>query len=307
MREIPADERLDVVVHTFDPGIPDELAADEDALAKKRIYPEMRKAEARYFAVMLRNTLESSAQWGAVRVAPESVQFVDVAVTGRIIDSTGKHLALEITARDAAGRVWLDAQHYEGDADVGSYKTDAALKARDPFQNVYSDIANDLLAARAKLDVASLRELRADHRAAVRRRTSRRMRCPATCARTQPEKPALTHVARLPASNDPMAARVQRIRERDAEVLDTLDGYYTGFARADAAALRRFPPHLLGRDRQAGARAGQRAHAHLPGRGRRGGQHLRARAAAAAIRPAIWRARRAMPARSAASPRCFPA
>ena len=29
----------------------------------------------------------------------------------------------------------------------GSYKTDAALKIRDPFQNVYSSIANDLLAA----------------------------------------------------------------------------------------------------------------------------------------------------------------
>ena len=48
-----------MVVHSFDPGIPADLAADEDALAKKRIYPDLRKAEARYFAVMLRNTLES--------------------------------------------------------------------------------------------------------------------------------------------------------------------------------------------------------------------------------------------------------
>ena len=81
-----------------------------------------------------------------MRVAPESVQFVDLAVTGRIIESTGKHLELEITARDAAGRVWLDGKRYEGDADIGSYKTDAALQARDPFQNVYANIANDLLA-----------------------------------------------------------------------------------------------------------------------------------------------------------------
>ena len=63
VQEIPATERIDVAVRSFDPGIPDALAADEDALAKKRIYPELRKAEARYFAVMLRNTLESSAQW----------------------------------------------------------------------------------------------------------------------------------------------------------------------------------------------------------------------------------------------------
>src|SRR5689334_12866017 len=116
VREIPAEQRLDVVVHSFDPGIPAAQAADEDALAKKRIYPDLRKAESRYFAVMLRNTLESSAQWGAVRVAPDTVQFVDLAVSGRIVESTGKHLVLEITARDAAGRLWLDAKRFEGDA-----------------------------------------------------------------------------------------------------------------------------------------------------------------------------------------------
>jgi hypothetical protein len=229
VREIPSDERLDVLVRTFDPGVPEALAADADALAKKRIFPEMRKAEASYFAVMLRNTLEGSAQWGAVRVGPESVKFVDVAVDGRIVDSTGKHLELEITARDAAGRVWLDAKRYEGDADVGSYKTDASLKARDPFQNVYSNIANDLVAARAKLDATALREVRqiaqlkfAEDIAPDSLSGYLREDSSAT--------PTLTHVVRLPASNDPIATRVGRIRESDTKVLDTLDGYYTGFS-----------------------------------------------------------------------------
>lgn len=229
VREIPEPERLDVVVRTFDPGIPADLAANEDALAKKRIYPDMRKAESRYFAVELRNTLESSAQWGAVRVAPENVQFVDLAVTGRIIESTGKHLVLEITARDATGRVWLDGRRYEGDADIGSYKTDAALKARDPFQNVFSNIANDLLAARAKLDAGSLREVRQ-----VTELSFAQDLAPASLSgylqKDDKAKPALVHVVRLPADNDPVAQRVHRIRERDTAVIDTLDGYYTGFA-----------------------------------------------------------------------------
>lgn len=229
VREIPAEERLDVVVHSFDPGIPDSLAADEDALAKKRIYPDLRKAEARYFAVLLRNTLESSAQWGAVRVAPESVQFVDVRVTGSIIESTGKHLVLEITARDAAGRAWLDGKRYEGDADIGTYKTDAALKARDPFQNVYSQIANDLLLARSRLATAELRELRQVSELQFAQDIAPDalggyLRSDAA------KKPVLTRVARLPAQDDPVAQRVQRIRERDAAVVDTLDGYYAGFA-----------------------------------------------------------------------------
>jgi len=229
VREIPAEQRLDVVVHSFDAGIPAALAADEDALAKKRIYPDLRKAESRYFAVMLRNTLESSAQWGAVRVAPDTVQFVDVAVSGRIVESTGKHLVLEITARDAAGRLWLNAKRFEGEADIGSYKTDAALKARDPFQNVFSDIANELLAARDRLTADALREVR--HVTELQFAQDIAPDALSGYLRTDStSKPALTRVSRLPADNDPVAQRVQRIRERDAAVIDTLDGYYTGFA-----------------------------------------------------------------------------
>lgn len=228
VQEIPSEQRIDVVVRAFDPGIPQDLAADEEALAKKRIYPELRKAEARYVAVMLRNTLEGSAQWGAVRVAPDNVQFVDLAVSGRIIESTGKRLVLEVTARDAAGRVWLDGKRYEGDADIGSYKTPAAMKARDPFQNVYSNIANDLLAARARLDASALRELRQ-----VTELSFAADLAPDALSgylRKEDDKQPLLRVARLPADNDPVAARVQRIRERDTAVIDTLDGYYSGFS-----------------------------------------------------------------------------
>src|SRR4051812_35801313 len=87
--EISQDELLDVAVHAFDPGVPSEIAKNERALNKKRIYPDIRQAESRYVAMMLRGTLESAGQWGAVRVCPENVRFVDVSVSGKIIESTG--------------------------------------------------------------------------------------------------------------------------------------------------------------------------------------------------------------------------
>src|SRR5207237_623402 len=157
-RQIPQDELLDVVVHPLDPGIPPNL--DAKALDKQRINPDIRKAESRYMATLLRGTLESSGQWGAVRVAPESAQFIDVLVSGRILESTGAKLALEITVKDATGRVWIDARHYQSPPDTGSYKTDAALKARDPFQNLYSAIANDMVAARDALPAGQRRDIR---------------------------------------------------------------------------------------------------------------------------------------------------
>jgi hypothetical protein len=239
LQVIPDEQRLDVVVHAFDPGIPADIAADEDELAKKRIYPDLRKAEARYFPVVLRNTLESSAQWGAVRVAPDTVRFVDLAVDGRIVESTGKRLELEITARDASGRVWLDRKRYEGDADIGSYKTDAALKARDPFQNVYSAIANDLLAARNALDAAALREVRQVAQLSFAADLAPDTMSGYLRTDTSSRKP-LTRVVRLPARDDPLAERVERIRERDVAVIDTLDGYYTGFTEQMAASYGDF-------------------------------------------------------------------
>src|SRR5690606_34004711 len=118
--QIPEDQLLDVAVRNFDPGIPEELADDEEALAKKRIFPDIRRAESRYIPTMLRSTLESSGQWGAVRVVPSNVEFVDVIVTGKIVESTGARLALDISVSDSTGRIWFANKRYEGPADVGS-------------------------------------------------------------------------------------------------------------------------------------------------------------------------------------------
>src|SRR5215216_7328941 len=62
--QIPEDELLDVGVHEFDVNISEEQAKDTDKLAKQRIYPDIRKAEARFIPSQLRSTLESSGQWG---------------------------------------------------------------------------------------------------------------------------------------------------------------------------------------------------------------------------------------------------
>src|SRR5688500_8446304 len=78
--QIPAEELLDVGVRVLDPGIPADIAKNEEALAKRRIYPEIREAESRFIPTVLRSTLESSGQWGAVRVIPANVEFVDVIV-----------------------------------------------------------------------------------------------------------------------------------------------------------------------------------------------------------------------------------
>mgnify|MGYP001032555421 CR=1 FL=1 len=233
--QIPDAELLDVGVHLFDTNIPEKLKDDEEALAKKRIYPEVRNAEAGYIPGLLRTTLESSGQWGAVRIAPAKA-IVDVTVDGRIIESTGAQLALAITVTDSIGRVWIADKTYEGEADLGSYKTDAALRARDPFQNVYSQIANDMLAARTALASGDLRD--------IRRVTGLRFAADfapeAAGGYLATDTQGLRHVARLPAVDDPLMARIERIRERDLAMIDTVNGYYGNFADAIADSYGNF-------------------------------------------------------------------
>jgi hypothetical protein len=223
-RQIPPDELLDVAVHPFDPGIPPNL--DAKALDKQRINPDIRRAESRYIATLLRGTLESSGQWGAVRVTPEGAQFIDVIVSGRILESTGAKLALEVTVTDSTGRVWINARRYQSPPDTGAYKTDAALKARDPFQNVYSAIANDMVAAREALQAGDRRDIRRVTQLAFAGDLA-----PAAMGGYLAKDPkGLVKVARLPATDDPIATRVERIRQRDAGVIDTVNGYYANFS-----------------------------------------------------------------------------
>ena len=225
-REIAEDELLDVAVHAFDPGVPPGIAKNEQALNKKRIYPDIRQAESRYVATMLRVTLEASGQWGAVRVCPENVQFVDVSVSGKIVESTGAKLALQITVKDSTGRVWVNSKQYASSADTGSYKTDAALKARDPFQNVYSEVANDMLTAREALTVQNRRDLRR----VTQLEFAMDLAPQAMGGYLDQDQKGLVKVTRLPATDDPISTRIDRIRERDSGVVDTVNGYYANFA-----------------------------------------------------------------------------
>jgi len=224
--QIPEDELLDVGVRNFDTNIPAEITNDVEALAKKRIYPDIRKAEARYIPSMLRSTLESSGQWGAVRVVPSNVEFIDVVVSGKILESTGAKMVLDVSVSDSTGRVWIANKRYESAADVGSYKTDASLKQRDPFQNVYSQIANDMVVVRD----AFAAEARRDIRRVTELRFATDLAPQAMLGYLARDEKGMIKVARLPAKEDPYTTRIERIRERDGGVVDTVDGYYANFS-----------------------------------------------------------------------------
>jgi hypothetical protein len=224
--EIPEDRLIDVAIDLFSPGINE---ADPSPLLKKGIRAAVRKSESRYVPIHLRNTLQSTGQWGAVRVVPGGAEWAEVLVTGTIAKSNGKDLEVEITARDAAGRVWVE-RDYKEKADTTAYAKDRPVDGRDPFQALYNRVANDLVRARDKRKPAEL----AAARDVARLRFAASMAPDPYAAYVSVDKKGRGRVERLPAPDDPVMARIAAIRDRDQMFVDTLNEYYADFyARMD--------------------------------------------------------------------------
>jgi hypothetical protein len=218
--EVPQDELLDVAVRLFDPNIPASEKEQED----EGVFPDVRKAESRYMAVIVRDTLEGTGEWGQVRVLPPGADGMDVFVDGKIVHSDGRELELDVKVSDAAGRVWF-AKRYEAEADTRAYK-DVVSRPRDPFQNLYNTLANDMLAARRSLT----REQRVELHEIASLRFAADLAPYAFGPYLAKDRKGMYSLVRLPAPDDPVVERMSRIRERDYALVDTLNEYYTNFA-----------------------------------------------------------------------------
>jgi hypothetical protein len=219
---VPEEQLLDVAVVVFDPGL-DEYDEDEP------VYPEVRKAEARFMPMQLSQAMQDSGAWGAVRVVPDDGEVNDIMVRGKILRSDGETLALAITATDSRGEVWLD-KTYTGEASRYAYES-PTRNASDPFQAVYNTIANDLL---QELEALPPKE-RSNVRVVTELRFARSFSPDAFDGYLKQNRKGQFEVQRLPAESDPMLARVRQIRERDNVYVDTLQAYYVTFDEKMAA------------------------------------------------------------------------
>ncbi|NCF17968.1 MAG: hypothetical protein GWP63_06970 [Haliea sp.] len=209
---------LDVGIAVFDPGIDDYDEEDDE-----RIYPEVRKAEARYMPNLLSEAMQDSGAWGAVRVVPDDQQITDLMVRGKILHSDGEELQLQVTATDSRGYLWLDKQ-YTGNASSYAYKM-TTRTTFDPFQAVYNTIANDLLQKQEALR----QEDRENIRTVTELLFARSFSADSFDGYLGQNRKEHYIVLRLPAEGDPMLERVRTIRERDQMFIDTLQEYYVTF------------------------------------------------------------------------------
>jgi hypothetical protein len=214
-QELAESALLDVGIGTFDPGT-DAVNSN----AKQGVFPDIRKSEARYIPVHLKNTMQRTGHWGAVRVIPTRTEATDVLVTGKILHSDGETLELAVDAYDATGRHWF-SHVYEASKRAGEY-TSYRRGEEDPFQDLYNTIANDLAKHRASLSSEDFKNIR----------QVSELRFAAWLAPDvfrpylMEDEAGIWHVKSLPASDNPMLRRVLNIREREYMLIDTLTSHY---------------------------------------------------------------------------------
>jgi hypothetical protein len=209
-------QALNVSIVVFDPGVPEDRSRHRDL----KVFPRIRAIEARFLPFVLRETLAASGSWGAVRVVSEPDAAAEVAINGTIIQSDGERLELRVRAVDATGRLWFERNFASSLAEQGADTGSAEGAAS--FQPLYDAISRALHEARQQLD---------EHELARISETSL-LRYAAELAPSAfgqylaADEEGRYVLRRLPARDDPMLDRIERIRLTEYVITDTVDAKF---------------------------------------------------------------------------------
>ena len=218
--QVPIEDalRLDVMILPFDPNLERIETVDSDI----PVSAEVRRAESRYQAYHLKETLEQTGNWGVVRVIPSPTNFQPLLVQAKILASDGENLRLFVKATDASGSVWINKE-YSDSASKYAYQS----VREDPFQDIYNQVANDLLKAHQARNASSIINIQN----VARLKFAADLSPESVSNYLQTDRRGRVTVTQLPAENDLVMLRVGRLREQENLFVDTMDDYYLNFYR----------------------------------------------------------------------------
>ena len=214
--------RLDVTVIPLDPNLAALANANDGEIP---VTAEVRRAESRYIAFQLKETLQQTGNWGIVRMVPTATQHHELVITGKILESDGEQLSVSITATDATGETWL-TKIYEDTASKYAYKTEAEeLLREDPFQSLYNAVADDLILYYQEVGQTQINSVKLTADIAF----AANLAPDAFGAYLQTDSQGKVRILQVPADNDTVRQKIDRIRNQDDLLVDTFDDYYFNF------------------------------------------------------------------------------
>lgn len=211
--------KIDVIIPVFDPGLPE----DPDDYEKNNIWPELRRSEANRFAWKLKQALDETGKFGAVRVTPDRSATGGLYVLGKIIESNGEDVEIDLTVVDIGGSEWFD-NSYEHTVSEEFFK-DQRNKDKDPYNPIFEAAARDIVGELEDHDDKELEDLH--HLADIRFGAG--FSEPAFGRFMEKRKGKIFLIAK-PSEDDPMYRRIKSIRVRDQMFVDSLQSNYEAFS-----------------------------------------------------------------------------
>ncbi|MDP5070200.1 MAG: hypothetical protein NWQ45_04810 [Congregibacter sp.] len=202
---------LDLGIAVFDQGLDNQQQST-------RVFPTVRKAESLLIPVTLSSYLDESGAWGAVRVVYSNDVYMPMILDGEILRADGAVLELQVRLRAADGSLLLE-RIYRDEATADDYPV---TLGKEPFDDIYRAISNDLLAV-----VQSLNE---GQRQTLQRLSLMRFAAelsPSSFGRFVDSTDAGRYsLLSFPADGDPMLQRLARVRRQDELFIDAVDEQY---------------------------------------------------------------------------------
>ncbi len=220
IESISVGPKMDVIIPVFDPG----LSENAENYEEEGIWPELRRAEANRFAYKLKQALDDSNTFGAVRVTPDKTASGDLYVLGMIEESNGEDVKFRLNVVDISGKEWLDDTFkYEVKE---SFYNNYRISGTDPYDPVFKEAADEIIKKLKKRSFSELDDLKyiADLRFGASLNDTAFMEYMNT------DKNYIKLVGK-PSDNDPMLQRVTAIRVREQLFVDSLQQNYASFSQ----------------------------------------------------------------------------
>lgn len=209
--------KLDVIIPVFDPNIP---LKDKDG-----VWPEVRRAEANRFALMMKEALEKSGAFGAVRVMPDDSGFGELYLNGKIIKANGEDIELEVSVNDIRGKKkqLMKKKKFKHRVQE-SFHLSTRTKGTDAYTPIFDKIAQEIVKNLSKKKTKDLASL-----PAITQMRFAKMYNSDYFGKYTKEKSGSYKLVSLPSENDPMYERISTMRIQEQLFVDSLQVQYETF------------------------------------------------------------------------------
>lgn len=215
---------LNIAIPLFDPNIPNNQINDRNF-----VWPELRKAEANRFPLLLKNSLDNLATIGSVRVTPDPEYSSDVYIIGKILKSDGKNLNLDIKIYDITGKK-ISSKIFKYKVEE-TFFNDVRKKGRDAYEPAFDKIAKFVEKKIKRIRNTDKLKKVSEMRFATNLNN-------AQFSQYLNIKNNKFNLSGFPNSEDPMLKRVRAVKYRDDLFIDNIQDVFSGFySRSNPAYL----------------------------------------------------------------------